>query len=174
MYMIRFLVLLLLPTFLFAQVKLEKITLLDNKVSILAPKELTKMTDEMWSLKYQKRTRPMLVLTDKSGEANLIADMTQQGVVEDQLVSFKDFQIAQLKKSKSGFKLLQDGIKTVNGKKVGYFKFITTAGDQKVFDYYFFTIVDGKILFFTFNCIQKLQITWEKTADQIVASLKTK
>lgn len=56
-------------------------------------------------------------------------------------------------------------------KKIGYFKFITEAVDQKVFNYYFFTMLDGKILFFTFNCIKELQKKWETTADAIVASL---
>lgn len=171
---ILFIAFFFLPVLLFSQVKLERISLLNNKATILAPKELSKMTNEMWTLKYQKRVRPILVLTDANGEVNLIADITQQSVTEDQLGSFKDFQLAQLKKGKSDLKILQDGVRTINGKKVGYYKFLSKAIDQKVFNYYFFTIVDGKILFFTFNCIEKLQTTWEKTADQIVASLKTK
>jgi len=170
----KLIALLLFPFFVFGQVNLERITLPDNKTSILAPVELSKMTDAMWTLKYQKRLRPVLVLTNKNGEVNLIADMTKQPVTEEQLGPFKDFQIAQLKKGKPDFKVLQEGVKTINGKKVGYFKFMSSAPDQNVFNYYFFTIVDGKILFFTFNCIQKLQKSWEKTADQIVASLKTK
>ncbi len=169
-----FVIFFLLPVFVFSQVKLERITLLDDKVSILAPVELSKMTDEMWTLKFQKRARPMLVLTDVNGAVNLIADLTQQNVTEDQLGSFKNFQLAQLKKVKPAQNILQEGIKAVNGKKVGYYKFLSQVNDQKVFNYYFFTIVEGKILFFTFNCMEKLKTTWEKTADQIVASLKIK
>ena len=131
------------------------------------------MTDQMWTLKYQQRTRPVLVLSDEDGEVNLIADITQQPASESQLASFKDFQIQQLKSKRPDLELLADGVKTINGKKVGYFKFVTQAIDQKVFNYYFFTLVNGKILLFTFNCIEKLQKKWESTADQIVASLKT-
>ena len=170
----KFIALLLFPLFSFSQGKFDKINLLENKVEILAPKELSKMTDQMWSLKYQKRERPILVLTDENGEVNLIADMTKQPAAENQLASFKDFQIAQLKKSRPDLKVLEDGVKTINGKKVAYFKFLSQAIDQKVFNYYFFTLVDGKILLFTFNCIEKLQTTWEKSADEIVASLRTK
>ena len=71
-------------------------------------------------------------------------------------------------------KVLNGGVKVINGKKVGYFKFITQAIDQKIFNYYFFTIVDGKILLFSFNCIETLRVNWEKSADEIVNSLKTK
>ncbi|MEO6357637.1 MAG: hypothetical protein ABIO56_13470 [Ferruginibacter sp.] len=170
----KFLLFLLFPIFSFGQAKLDTVSLLSGKVKILAPKELKSMSEQMWTLKYQKRTRPIMVLTDEDGEVNLIGDLTQQPAVESQLASFKDFQIQQLKKSRPDLKLLEDGVKIINEKKVGFFKFVTQAIDQKVFNYYFFTLVDGKILLFTFNCIEKLQNKWEVTADKIVASLKTK
>jgi hypothetical protein len=169
----KFLILLLLPVLGFSQAKLDTITFLSGKAKILAPKELQPMSNQMWTLKYQKRTRPVLVLSDEDGEVNLIADMTQQPASESQLASFKDFQIQQIKSRRPDLELVSDGVKMVNGKKVGYFKFVTQAIDQKVFNYFFFTLVDGKVLIFTFNCIEKLQKKWESTADQIVGSLKT-
>ena len=168
----KLLILFLFPTLSFAQPKLDTLKLLSDKVKLLAPKELSSMSEQMWMLKYQQHPRPIMVLTDKNGEVNLIADMTQQPATESQVESFKDFQIQQLKKSRPDLSVLDDGVKSVNGKKVGYFKFVTQAVDQKVFNYYFFTIVDGKILLFTFNCIQRLQKKWESTADEIVASLQ--
>lgn len=169
----RFLILLLIPVFSFSQSRMDTVRFLNGKVKILAPRELKPMSDQMWTAKYQKRVRPLLVLSDEDGEVNLLADMTPQPAAENQLASFKDFQIQQLKTRRPDLELLSDGIKTINGKKVGFFTFVTQAIDQKVFNYYFFTIVDGKVLLFSFNCIEKLQKKWEHTADQIVASLKT-
>ena len=166
-------ILLLLPVFGYCQTKLDTLSFLSGKVKILAPSDLKPMSNQMWALKYQNRARPVLVLSDEAGEVNLIADMTRQSAAESQLVSFKDFQIQQLKSKRPDLVLLSNGIKTINGKKVGYIKFQTQAIDQKIFNYYFFTLVDGKILLFTFNCIEKLQKQWESTADQILASLKT-
>lgn len=170
----KYLVLLLFPIFSLGQSKLDTVSIVGGKVKILAPKELSSMTEEMWTAKYQKRTRPVMVLSDEYGEVNLIADMTQQPATENQITSFKDYQIEQLKSKRPDFNLLSDGEKIINGKKVGYFKFVIQALDQKVFNYYFFAIVDRKILLFTFNCIQKLQKKWESTADNIVASLLIK
>ena len=170
----KFLFFLLFPTIGFAQSKLDTISLVNDKVKILAPKELSSMTEQMWTLKYQKRTRPVMVLTDEDGEVNLIADMTQLSATENQIPAFKDAQLQQLKKSRPDLTVIDEGIKTINGKKVGYFKFLTQAIDQKVFNYYFFTVVNGKILLFSFNSIEKLQKKWEKTADEIVASLRTR
>jgi len=170
----KFIIFLLFPIFSFGQSKLDTVSILNGKVKILAPKELSSMTEEMWKAKYPARSRPTMVLSDEAGEVNLIADLTQQPATENQIVSFKDFQIKQLKAKRPDLNLLNEGVKTVNGRQVGFFKFVTEAVDQKVFNYYFFSIADGKILLFTFNCIEKLQKTWEATADRVVASLTIK
>lgn len=172
--MLKLITLLLLPVLGFSQTKLSKINLLNDKVEILAPEGLSKMTDEIWKLKYGTTPRPILVLTDENAEVNLLADMTQQPATENQLAAYKDFRIANLKKTRTDITILEDAVKTVNGKKVGVIKFSSQAVDQKIFNYYFFSIVDGKILLFTFNCAEKLKATWEKTADEILLSLKIK
>ena len=163
------------PILSFGQPKLDRtISLLDNKVEIRVPNELSKMTDAMWTLKYHTMPRPELVLTDENGEINLLVDLTQQPATDNQLAEYKNFRISNLKKTRTDIKVLSDGVKIVNGKKIGYLKFLSQASDQKIFNYYFFTVVNGKILFFTFNCIEKLQNIWEKTADQMLNSLKIK
>ena len=164
----------LIPFVSFAQITMEKVNLLNGKVEFNSPTELTKMTDEMWTLKYNDKPKPTFVVSDRNGGVNLIVDTTNQSASESQLDLWKDFQIEQLKKNRPELKVLNGGVKVINGKKVGYFKFITQAIDQKNFNYYFFTIVDGKILLFSFNCIETLRVNWGKSADEIVNSLKTK
>ncbi len=139
---------------------------------MLAPVTLTTMSDEMWAFKYQNKARPILVLTDKDAEINLIAHLTNQPAQESQINEFKEAQIKQLKKQRPDLTFIDSGVRLINGKHIGYFKFISQAIDQKVFNYYFFATLDEKILLFTFNCIEKLQNTWENTADKIVASLQ--
>jgi hypothetical protein len=97
-----------------------------------------------------------------------------QHLTADKVGEFKDYQVALLKRSRPDARWLQDGVKPINGKQVGYFQFITNAVDQTVFNYYFFTDIDGKILFLSFNCIEKLLPDWKETAETIVSSLKVK
>jgi len=170
----RLLILLLLPVIGFSQGKLKSITLFDGRIELMVPKRMAEMSDEMWALKYRSRERPPMVLTDDDGEVNLLASGTRQSAIESQMTDFVDFQMDQLNKQRSDLAMLDHGVRTVNGKNVGFIKFFSTAADQKVFNYYFFIIVDGKVVFFTFNCIDKLRNDWEDTADQIVTSLKVK
>lgn len=162
---------LLIPLLNFSQAKLDKVSFINNKVTILVPAGFVKMSDEMWTLKYHNIPRPELVLTDLDGEVNLLASLTPQSANESQLLEFKNFQLNNIKK-RPDVNILSSGINIVNGKKVSYIKFISEAVDQNVFNYYFFTIYNGKVLFFSFNCIEKLEKDWEKSADEIVASLK--
>lgn len=149
----------------------KKIYLLDKKVELTTPVELVEMSDQMYKLKYENRPRPALALSDKKGEVSLIGRITHQRANESQIVAYKDFQIAGLKKLYPDIKLIDGGLKTVRGKKVGYFKFLSQAVDQKIFNYYFFTVVDGEIILFNFNCIEKLRANWESKSEQMVSSL---
>ena len=171
----KLIALLLLPIVGFGQIKLDnKLSLLDNKVEISLPKELSKMSDTMWSYKYHRLPRPALVMTDENGEINLLLNLTNQAATESQLSEYADLRVANLKKTRTDIKILDQGVKVVNGKKVGFIKFSSVAVDQNIFNYYFFTVLDGKIIFFTFNCIEKLQKTWESVAEDILNSLKVK
>lgn len=170
----RFLLVILFPLVGFSQAKLDSISILNGKVTLRSPKELTSMSDEMWALKYRNRPRPVLALGDDEAEVNLIGDMTEMAAKESQMKAFKDFQIEDFKKKRGDVNLLGDGVKIINGKNVGYIKFVSQAIDQKVFNYFFFIIVDGKIMMFNFNCIERLQKKWEASADNIVASLRVK
>ncbi|MGC4104382.1 hypothetical protein [Ferruginibacter sp.] len=171
----KIIALLLFPILSFGQIKLDKtIALFDNKVELLAPRELSNMSDEKWTLKYHNTPKPELALTDENLEINLLVNLTQQPATESQIAAYKDFRIANLKKTRTDIKILGDGVKTVNGKSIGFIKFSSQAIDQGIFNFYFFTVFNGKILLFTFNCIEKLQKDWEKAADEILNSLKIK
>ena len=165
---------LLIPVLTFAQNDLEKASFLDNKLEILVPKSFHKMTEEEYKVKYPNpKRKASVIMTDKNLEVNLVIDFLQQyPLTNEQVEEFKNTQLAAVQKSHPEGKLLDNGIKNINGKKVGFFKILTQASDQKIFNYFVFTDLDEKVLFLTFNCGEKLMSTWEKTIDQMVNSLK--
>lgn len=169
---LKLLFLLLLPVFCLAQEKPVPVSTLEGRVTLQVPADLKPMNDEMWEAKYNKRARPNLVLSDTNGTVNLIVELTKQSVTPAQLVQMKDFQVKFMKQQRPDMVLLSDGEKTINGRKVVYFKMMTQAVDQKVFNYFFITSLDGKVLMSTFNCIERLKEKWEAPAEAIVASMK--
>ena len=165
----------LLPVCSFAQIKLETRSLLDNKIELLVPTYFKPMSEAMMDQKYPNPAQqPDLVLTDENAEVNIVVSRTPQPLQASQMGQYKDFMISSLKRSHPDAQWMDSGVKTINGKQVGYFKLMSNAVDQKVFVYYFFTNMDGKALVLTFNCTEKLLPDWKTTAESIVSSLKVK
>lgn len=77
---------------------MEKINIINGKIELNSPIELTAMSAKMWALKYQNRPKPILTLSDEDAEVNLIGNFTNQPAAESQIAAFKDFQLNQLKK----------------------------------------------------------------------------
>ncbi|BAU52839.1 DcrB-related protein [Mucilaginibacter gotjawali] len=168
-------ILLLLPFFGQAQIKLVRRSLLNGKVELSVPANFKQMPAQALAAKYaHEGQQPAAVFNDTKGEVNLVISQTGQTMTPDQIGQYKDFMINTLKHARPDAVWLDSGVKTINGKQVGYFKMMTTAADQKVFAFYFYTILEGKLLMFTFNCPQALLPKWKTTAEAMVASLKVK
>ena len=157
-----------------APVELQKRTILNGKVEILVPTEFKEMSEEMLNIKYRGQNKPTYVLSDSDGTVNVAFNLTNNKASENLIVSYQTALKSSLAAAKPGTIWISDGMKTVNDKKVGYFKLITDAADQKVYNYIFIANVDGKLLIATFNCIEKLMPEWESVAENIVGSLKIK
>ena len=170
----KIIVLLLFPFLGFSQIKLVNTELLNGKVEILLPAKLTAMSQENWELKYHTSNKPTMVLSDANGEVNLIADHTSQSLAENQLLQYEQMRVQNLLKNHPDIQKVDSSIQVVNGHQLGVVKFISQAVDQKIFNCYFFTVVGGRVLFFTFNCIESLESKWEKTVDEIIASVTLK
>ncbi|PWU04289.1 MAG: hypothetical protein C5B52_01645 [Bacteroidetes bacterium] len=168
----KLLLVLLFPIFSVAQS--DTLKLLDGKVSLVVPNTLKPMSDELWKLKYPTAPRPEFALSDASGEVNLIMRNTGQPIDESQLEEFKDFQLNAIRENRPNLEVQAQGIKTINGKRVSYFKMITQARDLKIFNYYNFVAIDGRVVMFTFNCTTRLQKKWEVEAEKIIQSLHIK
>lgn len=158
----------------FGQGDLQSQSFLDNKITLQVPPGLHKMTDEQFKLKYPNpNNKPSLVLTDDNVEVNLVINhMKQYDLNDEQLEWFKNGQVDAMKKKYPDMKILGDGVTTANGKKVAFIKAMTPARDMQIYNYFLFTHLEGKLLLLSFNCGEKLKKDWEKTADNIMGSLK--
>ncbi len=157
----------------FSQTELEKISLLDNKVTIFAPKGFTKMTEEMLAIKYPAgANKPQWVLSDEDATVNLAYNYTTYKIDDNGIPGFTDEMLTVLKTNRKDIEFIDDGILLQDGKNIGYIKFISEAKDQKVFNFLFYISVDNRLLLFTFNCINRLRKKWEASADEMAASLR--
>lgn len=124
--------------------------------------------------KIQGKNRPKLILTDESGTRNLGFSLLDSPADSTVIEAYKDGIRDFYKKTFPSATWIADGVTRINGKKVGYFKIITDAIDQRIFNHMFLTNCDGKLMTGTFNCVEKDIKVWESISDQIVSSIKVR
>ena len=155
-------------------VKLEKKTILGDRVEALIPADFEVMSEELMRVKYPSERRPTLVYTDKSAGVNVAFNHTSSRATQAQLEAYKNNFVATFKNMYPSAEWLGSGVKEINGRKVGYLELVTPAADQKVYNLMFFTDLDGRLLLATFNCIDRKRKDWHEPAQQIMHSLNIK
>ena len=165
---------LLITLIAFNPIDLEKRTILDGKIEILIPADFKQMSPEMLDIKYRGQNRPSLVFTDANGTVNIAFNLLPNLANESNIESYKNSIKASFEKSFPNAEWKGEGVKVINGRKVGYIKLVTEAIDQKVYNSLFITHCNGKLLIGTFNCITVLLPDWKSPSEEIIQSLKLK
>ena len=165
---------LLLSTAFTWTIELEKKSLLNDQVELKVPKDFGIMSEELMKLKYPSERRPTLVYSNASGSINLALNHTQSEASQQLLPEFKDYFVQVFTNLYPSAERKGSGLKTINGKEVGYVEFISPAIDTEIYNLIFFTDLDGRLLLCTFNCTINNLEEWEPIGKEIFNSLKIK
>jgi hypothetical protein len=155
-------------------IELETRSLLNDKVELKIPKEFKIMTEEMLKIKYPTEKRPTLVFTNESSGINVSLNLTQNQASQDIIPTYADNFLQIFKKMFPSADWKGNGVKKINGKRVGYLELITPAIDTEIYNLMFFTDVDGKLLLCSFNCTKDRMEEWVPIANEIMNSLNIK
>lgn len=155
-------------------VELEKKWILDNKVEILIPKGWKPMNEELVKIKYPGTRPPKLVYSDVTGGISLAFNHTDSKASPENLEKYKEVLKTSLENAYPDAVWEEEGIKEINGKNVGFFRVITDANNDKIYNYMVFTDLEGRLLICSFNCIDKRIREWKPIAENIMNSLRFK
>ncbi|WP_055149425.1 hypothetical protein [Jiulongibacter sediminis] len=164
----------LLATAFTVVIDLETKLLLNDKVELKVPKDFDIMSEELMQLKYPSERRPTLVYSNESGGINVALNLTQSPASQQLIPVYKDNFVRTFKNLYPSAEWKDSGVKTIDGRKVGYLELITPAIDTEIYNLMFFTDLDGQLLLCTFNCTRKSIEEWTPTAKEIMNSLKIK
>ena len=155
-------------------IDLETKSLLNDKVELKVPQEFDIMSEELMKIKYPSERRPTLVYSNESGGINVALNLTQNQASQQLIPAYKDNFVQTFKNLYPSAEWKDSGVKTINGRKVGYLELVTPAMDTEIYNLMFFTDLDGKLLLCTFNCTKKSIDEWTLTAKEIMNSLRIK
>ncbi len=155
-------------------IDLETKSLLNGKVELKVPKDFNIMSEELMKLKYPSERRPTLVFSNESGGINVALNLIQNQANQKMIPAYKDNFVQTFKNIYPSAEWIDSGVKTINGKEVGFLELVTPAIDTEIYNLMFFTDLDGKLLLCTFNCTKKSIDEWTPIAKEIMNSLKIK
>ena len=149
-------------------------SLLNDKIEIKIPEEFEIMSEDMMKLKYPSERRPTLVYTNETGGINVAFNLTENQANQEVIPAYKESFVQTFKNLYPTAEWIDDGVKNINGKDIGYLELVTPAADTEIYNLTFFTDMDGKLLLCTFNCVKDSQDEWAPTAHEIMNSLTVK
>jgi hypothetical protein len=146
-------------------------SVLQDKFSIVMPKDFKLMDAAYMSLKYPANNRPSEVYTNMDATVNIAFKNTDQNLAE-QNVFREGKKIEQQLSSGGKIQLTSSEQLQANGNNIHVFGFYTSAIDTRVYNVMFVFSLKGKMVIGSFNCTASLQQQWQDRAYQIIRSIK--
>lgn len=144
----------------------------EDKLAMMVPVEFTEMDQESAKLKYPMEQRPGTILTDSTGEINILFSNIDEQITNNDVVMIRDKMLAMMVKMNPGIKPQSTGEKEISGKNVAYAEFTHPTIDGKLYNLMYFLELDGKTLMGIFNCLTKTMKYWKQAAFEMMQSIR--
>ncbi|MDO3696054.1 hypothetical protein QVZ41_14470 [Wenyingzhuangia sp. chi5] len=150
---------------------LGKLNLLGGKLIIDLPEGFGLMSAEMLAVKYPSSNRPTLVYTNENGTINFVFNHTKNAIPKDKLPELLPAFVGQFSSIYPQIKWYKNEMQKVNGKDFIVLEFMTPATDSKIYNIMYITVLEGRMLMCTFNCLESQKSEWETKAKASLNSV---
>lgn len=156
-----------------------------SNVTVGIPTDFRQMNEDEVASKYRTVQRSLGLYTEQYGAADLgitlkQIDKTSWGQADMPIL--ESIYRATIVETFGQVNFLQEGRRIVNGQEVIYFEFVGRISSEAAYGnrvsgrYHFiqYSLVEGDIIVFNFNCSARLQQKWQATARAVMKSVKIK
>jgi len=153
-------------------IEFEERLFIEDKLAMMVPKEFTEMEQEKAKLKYPMEQRPGTILTDYTGEINILFSYTDEEITNEDTVMIRDKMLAMMSRVNPGIKAQSTGEKVISDKKVAYVEFSHPTIDGKLYNLMYFMELDGRTMMGIINCLTKSMKYWKQHAFEMMQSIQ--
>lgn len=150
---------------------LQKKNLLGGKLMVELPNNFDLMSKEMLASKYPESNRPTIVYTNKEGSINFAFNHTFNDIPKDKLPKVLPVFVGQFNSIYPQIKWFKKEVEKINGKDFVILEFITPAIDSKIYNIMYVTVLEGRMLMCSFNCLEYQRNEWEAKAKKSLNSV---
>ncbi|MHA7846756.1 hypothetical protein [Serratia sp. D1N4] len=148
-------------------VKVERIDVLEKRVSLNMPTTFSEMSKDVMKVKYPANNRPTQVYTNPETTVNFAFNYTVNKIADNQLDAFSQ----QMKSMLANFSPKISKV-DVNGQKAVLFDFVTPAADTEIHNLMLAMSVNGRLLLTTFNTTKEQAPQWLEVGRESLLSVK--
>ena len=159
-----------------------KQTKITETVSVLLPSDFSVMPDDAIAAKYPAPRKPLGAFTSPNGQVDFIVSERPSTFKKEDLTMLKEFYRSSITNKYSKVTFIQEAVKQVNKQDFISFEFTSAVIDEerstnklapiRKYTYIQYTIVNDKLLIFTFNAPIDLQQLWQPTVRKMMQSIK--
>lgn len=150
---------------------LERAQLLGGKLSVDLPRGFGLMSKAMLASKYPANNRPTLVYTNENGSVNFGFNHTQNKLPKNRLKDYLPAFVKQFGGIYPSIEWFDKKVKKIDNRDFIVLEFITPAVDSKIYNLMHITVLEGKMLMCTFNCLESQKAEWETKAKESLNSI---
>ena len=174
--------LLLIPAFLFCQVKLVS-TKINNDISLKIPTDFIIMASRDRINKFVSSKIPLIVYTSMDKEINFSVNTNIIQWSDGDEITLRNFYKASFEALFDEVEYIRDTIEDISGQTFIIFEFVSSLKDENVFvgritirnyTYIQYTSYEGQVLLFNFGCNASLMNQWQSVAEEIMQSVSIK
>lgn len=150
---------------------LQKLSLLNGKLMLDLPYGFELMSEEMLAAKYPDSNRPTLVYTNENGTVNFAFNHTGNKIPKGKLPELLPAFVKQFNAIYPQIEWFNKDVQKINGKDFIVLEFISPATDSKIYNIMYVTVLDGRMLMCSFNCLKSQNGEWETKAKESLNSV---
>lgn len=150
---------------------IEKV-LYDGRIEVLIPEQFNVLDDEIINRKYPIDQIPNIVYANDNGTINIAFKQYDYPMSQKKIADFHKNYVASFNKINTASTFISDSLYTIDKQRIGVLEVITPAIDTKIYNFIFYTDVQGELLVCTFNCMQHERKKWKDATRVILKSLK--
>ncbi|MEC1179995.1 hypothetical protein P9B03_15955 [Metasolibacillus meyeri] len=153
------------------RIEFTEIAFYQGQIRMRIPTAFDVMESDLMDIKYPSSRRPDYIYTSESTSINVTLKIMEQQVKPEELEDFTNVMRDTLRKFQSNIEMLDSGMKELEAIQIGYFDFISSAIDNKVYNLMFLFIVGEHVTMGSINCLKKEMPIWQPIAYGMLESI---
>ncbi len=146
--------------------------ILDEKLSVLIPESFEEMSKEDAKIKYASPEIPKIIFTSECGSVNFTFDHIEAPFYESMIEEAEEELFEMVKFTYPEAKFFDNGIRSINGKKVVFLDFTSSAPDGEIYNLMFLMELQKRPLMASFNCLQEDMDLWKAIFIGVMNAIK--